>query len=79
MRTSLRKAREAAGLTQEAVARKLGVNRTTYSRYEVGSRTPDVAMALRIATVLGRNVEDLFATQGPGGRASEAYANEEAW
>jgi len=47
-------------MTQAQVAGKLGVRPATYGHYEEGLRTPDVDMALRIARILGRPVEELF-------------------
>lgn len=42
----LRKLRTKKGLTQEQVAKVLGVNRTTYTKYETGVTQPDL-FALR--------------------------------
>jgi transcriptional regulator with XRE-family HTH domain len=40
----VRKAREGVGLTQEGLARKLGVSRTTVLRWEKGSFSPRFAL-----------------------------------
>lgn len=48
----LRQAREATGMTQQQVADALGVDKTTYSGYETGKRSPDVARIKKIALVL---------------------------
>lgn len=57
MRSSLheriRYARRARNLTSEAVARQLGIDRSLYSRYENGDRTPDTPRLVQIAQVLG--------------------------
>ena len=53
-------ARRRVGLTQEAVAARVGVHRSTYAHYELGRRKPDAQTAVRIARVLGRTVEELF-------------------
>lgn len=52
--------RMAKGLTQEALAKKTGVNRSTLSAIENGRIEPGVSTAVRIARVLGVNVETLF-------------------
>lgn len=45
--------REAAGLTRAEVARVVGVDRATVSRWEDGSRRPTGDAALRFAELLG--------------------------
>jgi putative transcriptional regulator len=51
--------REKAGLSQEALARKVDVSRQTIVNIERGSE-PRVLLALAIAAVLGAAVSDLF-------------------
>lgn len=60
MSAQLRKARRRMGLTQDDVAREVGIARATYASYETGRRMPDVRTALRIARLLGQPVEQLF-------------------
>ncbi len=52
--------RQELGMKQEDVARALGVPRTTYVRYETGSRRPSIDVVLRIAQILDKPVETLF-------------------
>ena len=52
--------REAAGLTQESLARAAGIGRVTLVRLESGKHTPKVSTLAAIAQVLERPVEDLF-------------------
>lgn len=47
-------------MTQEELARRVGVSRQTIIAIEKGSYNPSVALALRIARVFGARVEDLF-------------------
>ncbi|EMT54275.1 XRE family transcriptional regulator [Brevibacillus borstelensis AK1] len=47
--------RSELGLTQEKVANKAGIARTTYAMIEQNNRTPSVNVAKRIAKVLGVN------------------------
>ena len=53
-------ARQAAGLTQQQLAKRAGVGRVTIARIEAGTQTPSVEIALAIARALGRSVEALF-------------------
>ncbi|MFC7364498.1 MULTISPECIES: helix-turn-helix transcriptional regulator [Bhargavaea] len=52
MREWLKEKREKKNLTQEQVAIKVGVARTTYAMYEQGRRNPDVGVAVRIGDLL---------------------------
>ena len=49
----LRRLRIACGLTQQAVADALHVNRATYTYYETGTTTPSVERLGKIAEILG--------------------------
>jgi DNA-binding XRE family transcriptional regulator len=64
-REAVVEARERAHLTQQALADRLGVDRTTVARIEAGTLTPTVTLALAIADALGATAEELF---GAGGR-----------
>jgi putative transcriptional regulator len=57
--SAVREYREKAGLSQEALARKVEVSRQTIVNIERGSE-PRVLLALAIAAVLGVAVSDLF-------------------
>jgi len=46
--------RERAGLSQEAIARVLGVTRPTVTRWELGERTPRGAALLAYSELLAR-------------------------
>jgi len=52
--------REKVGLTQEALARELGVSRQTVVNMERGSNEPKVLLAIALAAVLGVAVGELF-------------------
>ena len=56
----LREYRVDAGLSQEALARQLGVSRQTIVNIEQGLNEPKVLLALAIAAVLGVAIHDLF-------------------
>lgn len=55
MRDWLVNKRNELGLTQEKVANKAGIARTTYAMIEQNNRTPSVNVAKRIAKALGIN------------------------
>ncbi len=48
------------GMTQQALADKVGVTRQTILSIERGKYTPSVALALRLGQVFGVSVETLF-------------------
>lgn len=58
--TALTRARVAAGLTQAQAAKRLGVSQSSYSMIESGGRVPSVALAQRIARLVGRTVAELW-------------------
>lgn len=74
MRNTLRKARLGAGLTQSEVARRVGLTRASYTNIERGHKNPSVVTALRIAQVLNRPVEELFADEPPTSQAAKRGA-----
>jgi len=52
--------RKEAGITQSALAQAIQVSRKSINAIENGSTIPSTVVALKIATVLNCNVEDLF-------------------
>lgn len=50
---SLKRARQAAGLTQQEVAKRLGEHQSFVSRYETGERRLDVVEFTEVARALG--------------------------
>jgi len=59
-RSRVATARERAGLSQPALAKRVGASRPTIARIETGGHAPSVTLALAIARELGESVEDLF-------------------
>ncbi|BBB32515.1 XRE family transcriptional regulator [Thermotomaculum hydrothermale] len=47
-------------LTQEDLAKKVGVSRQTINSIEKGKYVPSVVIALKMAKVFGVNVEEIF-------------------
>lgn len=56
----IKKLRTGAHLTQEELAKAVGVDRSTIAQYENGSRRPRDNIKAKIADVLGTGVEPLF-------------------
>ena len=52
--------RTKAGLTQEALASRVGVTRQTIIAIERGNYTPSVLLALKLAAIFSVPVETLF-------------------
>ena len=65
----IRRAREAAGLTQEALADRAGIHRTYVSLVERDKKSPTVAMLLRICHAIGVRPSTIVAAiEGGTGR-----------
>jgi len=60
VRVNVRRVRREKGLTQEELARKVGVSRQTIVNVEQGRYKPSILLALKIARVLDTDVETLF-------------------
>lgn len=60
MRTKLIEIRKKRNLTQEQMANKLNIARTTYTGYENGNFSPSLEMALEIKRVLNYKNDDIF-------------------
>jgi transcriptional regulator with XRE-family HTH domain len=57
---NLKQARERKGITQEALARELGVSWVTVSRYERNAYPPSISRLQVIAAILDVQVADLL-------------------
>lgn len=60
LRNSLKEERERLGLTQAALAERVGVSRKTINTVENGVFIPSTLLALKLAAALQRSVESLF-------------------
>ena len=58
--SNIRAYRARSGMTQEDVAKKLGVSRVTYNDYEVNPQKLKVETLLQIATALNCKLSDFF-------------------
>ena len=57
---TIRKRREQTGLTQEELGKKIGVEATTVSLYESGSRKPKLSVLRKISLVLDVSLATLL-------------------
>lgn len=56
----IRKCREELGFTQQELAEKVGLSQETISQYEIGTRTPNVNIAKKIAEALNVSLDNIF-------------------
>ena len=59
--SNLFNARKKSGLSQEAVAEKLGVSRQTISKWEIGETLPDIRQAKRLSVLYHLTLDELIA------------------
>jgi putative transcriptional regulator len=64
LKNRLRELREWKGLTQEELAKLLGVTRQTIISIEKGKYDPSLRLAFRIAKFFGVKIEDVFIYEG---------------
>ncbi len=60
MKNIIKQLRKEAGLRQEDMAKKLGVSRQTIIAIENDKYNPTLELAMKIAKLLNRHVEDIF-------------------
>ncbi|WP_175059663.1 helix-turn-helix transcriptional regulator [Thermococcus sp. 2319x1] len=60
MKNRLRELREKRGLTQEELAKALGVTRQTIIAIEKGKYDPSLRLAFKIARFFNVRIEDIF-------------------
>lgn len=65
LRSHLKSRRLAAGLSQQALADRIGLTRQALLQIEADRQTPSTSVALRLAATLGCRVEDLFELASP--------------
>lgn len=58
--SSLCRARKKSGLSQEAVAEKLGVSRQTISKWETDETLPDISQSKRMAALYKLSLDELI-------------------
>jgi putative transcriptional regulator len=60
MKTKIKELRARHDLTQEELARKVGVRRETINFIESGDYNPSLKLAHQIAKALGSSIDELF-------------------
>lgn len=60
MKNNIKVERAIKGLTQEDLANKVSVSRQTINAMEANKYVPSTVLALKIAKVFGKTVEDIF-------------------
>ncbi|NCS98802.1 helix-turn-helix transcriptional regulator [Candidatus Parcubacteria bacterium] len=60
LKNNLQKIRKEKGVTQEELAKKVGVTRQTIICIEHGNCSPSISVALKIGKTLGVCVDDIF-------------------
>ncbi|MDK2908384.1 MAG: putative transcriptional regulator [Candidatus Woesearchaeota archaeon] len=60
MKTRIKELRARLNLTQEELAKKVGVRRETIIFLEKGKYNPSLKLAYKIARALDSNIEDIF-------------------
>ncbi|ASJ05871.1 helix-turn-helix transcriptional regulator [Thermococcus pacificus] len=64
MKNRLRELREERGLTQEELAKALGVTRQTIIAIEKGRYDPSLRLAFKMARFFNVRIEDIFIYEG---------------
>lgn len=60
MRVNMINRRKELNLTQDEVAKKSGIARTTYTNIELGDKNPSLSVALKLKKVLKVKDDDIF-------------------
>lgn len=60
MLNSVQELRTQKGMTQEDLAQRVGVSRQTVISIEKGNYTPSILLAIKVARIFRRAVEDVF-------------------
>ncbi len=60
MKNNIKVQRAIANLTQAELAEKIGVSRQTINAMELGKYVPSTVLALKIAKVFGKTVDEIF-------------------
>ncbi|MBX2887231.1 MAG: helix-turn-helix transcriptional regulator [Ferruginibacter sp.] len=60
MKNTIKVQRAIHNFTQEELAKKIGVSRQTINTMEANKYVPSTLLALKLARLFGRSVEDIF-------------------
>ena len=75
---SIRKIRQAKGLSQGEMQKRTGILRSYLSRVENGHTVPSLATLQRLALAMGVALADFFVAEGEGASASAPLLNDTA-
>lgn len=65
------------GLTQEAIAKQIGIAKTTYASYEQGKRQPAYDILVKLADILNTSVDYLIGKNNVKNDDSPEWANDD--
>ncbi len=68
--------RKRAGLSQDALAEKLGVSRQAISKWETADSVPETGKLMALASALGITVDELLSEDGPEDGARDAAGDD---
>jgi len=60
MKNNIKVQRAIANITQAELAEKIGVSRQTINAMELGKYVPSTVLALKIAKIFGKTVNEIF-------------------
>lgn len=63
MKNSLKVERAIKNITQEELAREIGVTRQAINSIELGKYVPSTVLALKLSKFFGKSVNDLFSLE----------------
>ena len=63
MKNNIKAQRAIHNLTQQQIAEMVGVSRQTINAMELGKYVPSTLLALKIAAVLGKTVNEIFSLE----------------
>lgn len=76
LRDNLRMYRRRMGMTQQEVADRLGVSRTSYTKYETGVCEPGLEMVIQLAKMFGTDINTLFSDRPETAAVRDAAGEE---
>jgi putative transcriptional regulator len=75
LRRKLLEARKEAGFTHEKIAQELGISRAHYTHIELGTRNPSLELAVEIARLLNKSLDEIFLPEEVSKRDTDITEN----
>ena len=66
MKNNIKRYREKSGLSQLALAEKLGISQQAIASWETGTKRPSTENLFSLSAALGCKADDLFTNEGEG-------------